>query len=183
LLAAGRTLKPHRAQIRPALATAMSGSSSIGRGGGQIGRGDDDEEEAKKRRSDAAILRGSKRWTNYGLRPPPKFNRWEACANQGCPLPGTPASAPAASCRSRYDAAASSSSSAPGASPSRVSRATMEVDAATPSSCPTGARIGPEDYVLIEESNRQEAERAAKWRREAELQELLIDAVSSDDEL
>jgi hypothetical protein len=69
----------------------------------------------------------------------------------------------------------------------------MEVDAATPPSRPTGARIGPEDYVaeevlprileLIEESSRREAERAARCRRDAELQELLIDAVSSDDEL
>jgi hypothetical protein len=73
----------------------MFGSSSIGRGGGQIGRGgpsrgrgDDDKEEAKKRRSDAARLRGSKRWTNYRLRPPPKFNRWEARANQRPPPPG-----------------------------------------------------------------------------------------------
>jgi hypothetical protein len=56
-----------------------------------------------------------------------------------------------------------------------------------------GARIGPEDYVaeeafpriveLIEESSRWEAERTAKWKREAELQELLIDDISSDDEL
>jgi hypothetical protein len=69
----------------------------------------------------------------------------------------------------------------------------MEIDAPTPLPRPTGARIGPEDYVaeerfprileLIEESSRREAERAAKWKREAELQELLIDAISSDDEL
>jgi hypothetical protein len=56
-----------------------------------------------------------------------------------------------------------------------------------------GTRIGPEDYVteeafprileLIEESSRREAERMAKWKREAELQELLIDDISSDNEL
>jgi hypothetical protein len=56
-----------------------------------------------------------------------------------------------------------------------------------------GAQIGPEDFVadealpcilgLIEESSRREAELAAKWRKEAELQELLIDAVSFDDDL
>jgi hypothetical protein len=55
----------------------------------------------------------------------------------------------------------------------------MEIDAPTPPSRPTGARIGPEDYVaeeafprileLIEESSRREAERATKWKREAEL--------------
>jgi hypothetical protein len=53
--------------------------------------------------------------------------------------------------------------------------------------------MGPEDFVakealprileLIEESSRREAKLAAKWKREAELQELLIDAISSDDEL
>jgi hypothetical protein len=69
----------------------------------------------------------------------------------------------------------------------------MEIDAPTPLPCPAGARIGPEDYVpeeafprirkLIEESSRREAERAARWKREAELQELLIDAISDDDEL
>jgi hypothetical protein len=69
----------------------------------------------------------------------------------------------------------------------------MEIDAPTPPPRPTGARIGPEDYVaeeafprileLIEESSRREAKRAAKWKREAELQELLIDAISSSDEL
>jgi hypothetical protein len=68
----------------------------------------------------------------------------------------------------------------------------MEVDAHTPLPHPTGARIGPEDFIveealpyileLIEESSRREAELAAKWKREAELQELLIDAVSSSDE-
>jgi hypothetical protein len=74
-----------------------------------------------------------------------------------------------------------------------VSRATIEVDAPTPPPRPTGARIGPENFVaeealprileLIDESSRREAELAAKWKREAELQELLIDTVSSDDEL
>jgi hypothetical protein len=69
----------------------------------------------------------------------------------------------------------------------------MEIDAPAPPLRPTGARIGPEDYVaeeafprileLIEESSRCEAERAVKWKREAELQELLIDAISSSDEL
>jgi hypothetical protein len=68
----------------------------------------------------------------------------------------------------------------------------MEVDAATPPPRPTGAMIGPEDYVdeealprileLIEESSRRQAELAAKWKKEAELQELLIDTVSSFDE-
>jgi hypothetical protein len=68
----------------------------------------------------------------------------------------------------------------------------MEVDMPTPPPHPTGARIGPEDFVaeealprileLIEESSRREAELAAKWKGEAELQELLIDAISSDDE-
>jgi hypothetical protein len=123
-LAAGCNNSPHHAQIGAARASSMSGSSSIGRSGGHIGRGgpsrgrgdEEEEEEAKKRHSDAARLRGSRRFTNYGLQPPPKFNRWEAHANQGHPLPGSPASAPAASRRSHYDAGASSSSSAPGAS-------------------------------------------------------------------
>jgi hypothetical protein len=35
---------------------------------------------------------------------------------------------------------------------------------------------------LIEESNRWEAEMATKWKREAELHELLIDAISSSDD-
>jgi hypothetical protein len=69
----------------------------------------------------------------------------------------------------------------------------MEVDAAVPPPRPTGVRIGPKDFVaeealprileLIEESTRQEAELAAKWKRKAQLQEMLIDAVSSDDEV
>jgi hypothetical protein len=69
----------------------------------------------------------------------------------------------------------------------------MEVDVATPPPRPTGARIGPEDYVaeeafprileLIEENSRREAERAARWKREAELQELLVGAISSANEL
>jgi hypothetical protein len=69
----------------------------------------------------------------------------------------------------------------------------MEVDATLPPpSRLTGSRIGPEDFVadealprileLIEESSRREAEMAAKWKWEAELQELLIDAVSSSDD-
>jgi hypothetical protein len=68
----------------------------------------------------------------------------------------------------------------------------MEVDAATPPPRPRGATIGPEDYVaeealprileLIEESSRRQAELAAKWKKETELQELLIETVSSDDE-
>jgi hypothetical protein len=54
-------------------------------------------------------------------------------------------------------------------------------------------RIGLEDYVddvalpcilkMIEESTRRDAEKAAEWKREAELQELLIDTISFDDEL
>jgi hypothetical protein len=69
----------------------------------------------------------------------------------------------------------------------------MEIGAPTPPPRPAGARIRPKDYVaeeafprileLIEESSRREAERAAVWKREAELQELLIDAISSSDEL
>jgi hypothetical protein len=68
----------------------------------------------------------------------------------------------------------------------------MEVDAATPPPRPRGATIGPEDYVamealprileLIEESSRRQAELAAKWKKEAELQKLLIEAFSSDNE-
>jgi hypothetical protein len=68
----------------------------------------------------------------------------------------------------------------------------MEIDATPPPSRPAGSRIGPEDFVvdealprileLIEESSRREAKKAAKWKREAELQELLLDAVSSDDD-
>jgi hypothetical protein len=69
----------------------------------------------------------------------------------------------------------------------------MEIDTPTPPPRPARARIGPENYVaeeafrrnleLIEESSRREAEWAARWKREAELQELLIDAISSSDEL
>jgi hypothetical protein len=40
----------------------------------------------------------------------------------------------------------------------------------------------PRILGLIEESRRRQAELAAKWK-EAELQELFIDAVSSDDEV
>jgi hypothetical protein len=68
-----------------------------------------------------------------------------------------------------------------------VSCATKEVDATPPPPRPTGARIGPEDFIadealprilgLIEESSRREAELAAKWKREVGLQELLIDVV------
>jgi hypothetical protein len=69
----------------------------------------------------------------------------------------------------------------------------MEVDAPPPLPCPMGARISHEDFVakealphileLIEESSRREAELAAKWKKEAELQELLINVVSSSDDL
>jgi hypothetical protein len=68
----------------------------------------------------------------------------------------------------------------------------MEIDATLPPWRPAGSRIGLEDYVadealprileLIEESSRREAEKAAKWKREADLQELLLDAVSSSDD-
>jgi hypothetical protein len=57
----------------------------------------------------------------------------------------------------------------------------MEVDAATLPPRPPGAMISPEDYVskealprileLIEESSRRQAELAAKWKKEAELQD------------
>jgi hypothetical protein len=36
---------------------------------------------------------------------------------------------------------------------------------------------------LIEESTRRDAEKAAEWKHEAQLQELLIDAISSFDKL
>jgi hypothetical protein len=81
---------PRHAQIDAARARNMSGNSSIARGGPLRGRSSDDDEEAKKRRSDASRLRGSRQWTNYELRPPPKFNRWEARADQGCPSPDFP---------------------------------------------------------------------------------------------
>jgi hypothetical protein len=65
----------------------------------------------------------------------------------------------------------------------------MEVDYPLPPA-PTGARIGPEDYideaalprilVLIEETTHRVAEKAAEWKRKAEL---LIDAISSSEEL
>jgi hypothetical protein len=68
----------------------------------------------------------------------------------------------------------------------------MEVYAPPPPPRPAGSRIGPEDYVadeslprileLIEDSSRREVEKAAKWKREAELQELLLDVVSSSDD-
>jgi hypothetical protein len=69
----------------------------------------------------------------------------------------------------------------------------MEVDAAAPPPHPTGVRIGSKDFIaeealprileLIEESTRQEAKLPTKWKRKAQLQEMLIDAVSSDDEV
>jgi hypothetical protein len=68
----------------------------------------------------------------------------------------------------------------------------MEVDTPPPPPRPAGWRIGLEDYVVdealprilepIQESRRREAEKAAKWKREAELHELLFDAVSSSDD-
>jgi hypothetical protein len=68
----------------------------------------------------------------------------------------------------------------------------MEVDAPTRLPRLAGSQIGPEDYVdeaalprileLIEESSRRDAEKAAKWKQEAELRELLIDAISSSDD-
>jgi hypothetical protein len=36
---------------------------------------------------------------------------------------------------------------------------------------------------LIEKSSLGDAEKAAKWKREAELQELLVDTISSKDDL
>jgi hypothetical protein len=41
----------------------------------------------------------------------------------------------------------------------------------------------PRILELIEESSRQDVEKVAEWKREAELQELLIDAISSSDDL
>jgi hypothetical protein len=38
------------------------------------GHGDDDE-EAEKQRSDTARLRASRRFTKYGIRPPPGFKK------------------------------------------------------------------------------------------------------------
>jgi hypothetical protein len=100
-LPAGHLRKPRHPQMRPACAADMSESSSIGRGGGHIGRagsscggGNNDDEEVKKRRSDTARPRGSYRYTKYGLTSSPAFNKWEAQANRSR---GSPASAPAAS--------------------------------------------------------------------------------------
>jgi hypothetical protein len=69
----------------------------------------------------------------------------------------------------------------------------MEIDASNPPPRPAGVRIGSEDYVaeeafprileLIEESSRRETEQATRWKREAELQELLVGAISSSNEL
>jgi hypothetical protein len=69
----------------------------------------------------------------------------------------------------------------------------MEVDAPLLPPYPAGSRIGPEDYIdeaalpcileLIEKSSHRDTEKAAKWKREVELQELLIDAISSEDDL
>jgi hypothetical protein len=58
----------------------MSESSSIGCGGGHVGRvgssrGGGDDEEAKKRPSNATRLRGSYRYTKYDLTLPPAFNK------------------------------------------------------------------------------------------------------------
>jgi hypothetical protein len=41
----------------------------------------------------------------------------------------------------------------------------------------------PRILELIEESTRRDAEKAAEWKRKAQLQELLIDAISSFDKL
>jgi hypothetical protein len=41
----------------------------------------------------------------------------------------------------------------------------------------------PRILELIEESSHRDAEKAAEWKREAELQKLLIGAISSSDEL
>jgi hypothetical protein len=41
----------------------------------------------------------------------------------------------------------------------------------------------PRILELIEESTRRDAEKAAEWKHEAQLQELLIDAISSFDKL
>jgi hypothetical protein len=46
-----------------------------------------------------------------------------------------------------------------------------------------GRRRFPRILELIEESSCRDAEKAANWKREAELQELLIDAISSSDDL
>jgi hypothetical protein len=43
-------------------------------------------------------------------------------------------------------------------------------------------RPSPHILKLIEESSRRDAENAAPWKREAELHELLINAISSDDD-
>jgi hypothetical protein len=84
-LAASRTHKPRRAQIRPACATNMAESSSIGRGGGHIGRdgssrgrgrGHGDEEEEKKRRSTLRVFVGHTGSTSTALsRCRPSTNR------------------------------------------------------------------------------------------------------------
>jgi hypothetical protein len=107
----------------------MSGSSSIGRGGGQIGRagssrgagGDDDK--ARKRRSDTAMLRGSYRYMKYGLTPPLAFSKREARTNRGG---GSPASASASTSHSRYHAGSLASASTAALSTAAPPRMRME---------------------------------------------------------
>jgi hypothetical protein len=171
----------------------MSGNLLIGRGGGHIGqassshgRDGGDDEEAKKRRSDATRLRGSYRYTKYGLTPPPAFNKWEARANRGrC----SPASAPALPLRRGHIQLVLGA----GCVVLACVPCEHEGRRPPPPPRPAGSQIDPEVYVadealprileLIEESSRREAEKAAKWKREAELQELMLDTVSSSDDI
>jgi hypothetical protein len=69
----------------------------------------------------------------------------------------------------------------------------MEVDAAAPAQVTAGKTIGPEDFVddatlpyivaLLEQNLRLAAQKAKKWQKEARLQEALLDAMDSDDDV
>ncbi|KAM0892893.1 hypothetical protein ACQ4PT_025446 [Festuca glaucescens] len=60
------------------------GGGQIGRGGSEIERGGDgcagEKTEAEKVRSDAARLRGSYRYSRYGVAPPPEFSKRDLAA-------------------------------------------------------------------------------------------------------
>jgi hypothetical protein len=113
----------------------MSESSSIERGGGQIGRtgsshgAEGDDDEARKRRSDTAWLRGSYHYTKYSLTPSPAFSKCEAKANCGG---SSLSSALASTSCSHYHAGSSASASAATSSALAHPRVRMDVDAPLP---------------------------------------------------
>ncbi|KAM0841752.1 hypothetical protein ACQ4PT_058800 [Festuca glaucescens] len=183
----------------------VSGRGSYGRGGSGIERGGSSSQhggdgrtgektEAEKVRSDAARLRGSYRYSRYGVAPPPAFSKRESAAYH----------------RRGSSPSAASSSSSSREPPSTAMVVKMEPDdAPAPAFAPGDylndvelerllpklgeeAGLAPGDFVderhldtvigFVSQTSRREADKAEEWRLVAQEQGKVYVDLGSDAE-